>query len=106
MRHGTFCFRRLFFLICAAALDVLSFPQIGTTSGGEREQEDFVSMCGPSDLWKCFGRDQVRCKRLFFRLALDFGFLLAVNFGSQSWNAEWDASVRAKLRSYSAMSAV
>jgi hypothetical protein len=51
----------LVFFICAAALDVLSLPQIGTTSGGEREQEDFMSMCGPSDLWKCFGRDQVLC---------------------------------------------
>ena len=63
-----------FFLICAAALDVLSFPQIGTTSGGEREQEDFMSMCGPSDLWKCFGRDQVRRKRLFFLIGAGFRF--------------------------------
>ena len=66
-------------------LIVLSLPQIGTTSGGEREQEDFMSMCGPSDLWKCFSRDQVSCcfppfsRRLplVFALALhSFSFLL------------------------------
>ena len=50
-------------------LIVLSLPQIGTTSGGEREQEDFMSMCGPSDLWKCFSRDQVSCCFPPFRAA-------------------------------------
>ncbi len=36
--------------------------QVGTTSGYEREQEEFVSMCGDGVIWKCFGRDQVRCR--------------------------------------------
>ncbi len=34
--------------------------QIGTTSGGEREQEDFMYECSGSDVWGCFGRLQAR----------------------------------------------
>ena len=51
--------------ICLASFlrhqKLIALLQIGITSGGERDQEDFLYECSGSDVWGCFGRSQARC---------------------------------------------
>lgn len=56
-------------LVNASLRDSEPSHQVGTTSGYEREQEEFMAMCGPGVIWKCFGRDQARAGSAFILFA-------------------------------------
>ena len=111
MRDGTFCFCHSYFVSFAHRVVVTSdwhHQRRGERAGGfhvhvwsERPLEVLQSRSGEL-LFPAIFAPPASC----LCIGVAFVFLLAVNLGWQSWSAEWDASVRAKLRSYSAMGAV